>query len=278
MNRTFTDAKKDIFELVSITDKVRIEGSSNVKKLIYYGDIDLLDIAKSQTPKDILKHFIFVFKEVKKLDDVVITDFKCGKKNGVALRWTLDDLKKGYNKGVSFNDALMMESTIKLDVVADLDGRFLEITTVYDFGNNYVEISDNEFINNLIADYKEQMRNKNYFKALKRQFLIMKIKKEKQKLIKLFIDYFNQPVGLLYRLKSDLETTLLVMNKFPIADVKNNLDYIKEQISSFDITNYLIDIKKRRKTEIKKIIEKQLIAVQNELNRDVLHFIKQNKL
>jgi hypothetical protein len=278
MNRQFTDDKKDIFELVSISDKYRIEGSSNISKLIFYGDVDLLDIAKSQTPKDILKHFIFVFKEVKKLDDVVITDFKCGKKNGVALRWTLDDLKKGYNKGVSFNDALMMESTIKLDVVADLDGRFLEITTVYDFGNNYVEISDNEFINNLIADYKEQMRNKNYFKALKRQFLIMKIKKEKQKLIKLFIDYFNQPVGLLYRLKSDLETTLLVMNKFPIADVKNNLDYIKEQISSFDITNYLIDIKKRRKTEIKKIIEKQLIAVQNELNRDVLHFIKQNKL
>lgn len=278
MNRQFTDAKQDIFELVSITDKYRIEGSSNINRLIFYGDVDLLDIAKSQTPKDILKHFIFVFKEVKKLDDVVITDFKCGKKNGVALRWTMDDLKKGYNKGVSFQKALMMESTIKLDVVADLDGRFLEITTVYDFGNNYVEISDNEFINNLIADYKEQMRNKNYFKALKRQFLIMKVKKEKQKLIKLFIDYFNQPVGLLYRLKSDLETTLLVMNKFPIADVKNNLDYIKEQISSFEITNYLIDIKKRTKTEIKKIIEKQLAAVQNELNRDVLNFIKQNKL
>jgi hypothetical protein len=171
-----------------------------------------------------------------------------------------------------------MESTIKLDVVANVDSRFLEITTMYDFKHNYVEISDNEFINNLISDYKEQMRNKNYFKALKRQFLIMKVKKEKQKLIKLFIDYFNQPVGLLYRLKSDLETTLLVMNKFPIADVKNNLDYIKEQISSFDITNYLIDIQKKRKTEIKKIIEKQLITVQSELNRDVLLFIKQNKL
>ena len=69
-----------------------------------------------------------------------------------------------------------MESTIKLDVVANLDGRFLEITTMYDFGNNYVEISDNEFIYNLIADYKEQMRNKNYFKALKRQFLIIGFK------------------------------------------------------------------------------------------------------
>ena len=278
MNRQFTDEKQDIFELVSISDKVRIEGSSNINKLIFYGDIDLLDIAKSQTPKDILKHFIFVFKEIKKLEDVIITDFKCGKKNGVALRWSINDLLKGHNKNVSFNDALHMESTIKLDVVANLDGRFLEITTMYDFGNNYVEISDNEFINNLISDYKEQMRNKNYFKALKRQFLIMKVKKEKQKLIKLFIDYFNQPVGLLYRLKSDLETTLLVINKFPIADVKNNLDYIKEQISSFEITNYLIDIQKRRKTEIKKIIEKQLIAVQSELNRDVMQFIKQNKL
>jgi len=123
-----------------------------------------------------LKHFIFVFKEIKKLEDVIITDFKCGKKNGTALRWTLDDLKKGSNKGVSFNDALHMESTIKLDVVANLDGRFLEITTMYDFGNNYVEISDNEFINNLISDYKEQMRNKNYFKALKRQFLIIGFK------------------------------------------------------------------------------------------------------
>ena len=278
MARIFSQEKQDIFELVSISEKVRIEGSSNVKKLIFYGDIDLLDIAKNETPKDILKHFIFVFKEIKKLEDVIITDFKCGKKNGVALRWSINDLLKGHNKNVSFNDALHMESTIKLDVVANLDGRFLEITTMYDFGNNYVEISDNEFINNLISDYKEQMRNKNYFKALKRQFLIMKVKKEKQKLIKLFIDYFNQPVGLLYRLKSDLETTLLVINKFPIADVKNNLDYIKEQISSFEITNYLIDIQKRRKTEIKKIIEKQLIAVQSELNRDVMQFIKQNKL
>ena len=278
MNRQFTEEKQDIFELVSISEKVRIEGSSNINKLIFYGDIDLLDIAKNKTSKDILKHFIFVFKEIKKLEDVIITDFKCGKKYGVALRWSINDLLKGHNKNVSFQKALMTESTIKLDVVANLDGRFLEITTMYDFGNNYVEISDNEFINNLIADYKEQMCNKNYFKALKRQFLIMKVKKEKQKLIKLFIDYFNQPVGLLYRLKSDLETTLLVINKFPIADVKNNLDYIKEQISSFDITNYLIDIQKRRKTEIKKIIEKQLIAVQSELNRDVLLFIKQNKL
>jgi predicted transcriptional regulator len=43
--REFTDEKVELFELVSITDKYRIEGSSNIEKIINYGDIDLLEIA-----------------------------------------------------------------------------------------------------------------------------------------------------------------------------------------------------------------------------------------
>jgi hypothetical protein len=52
-----------------------------------------------------------------------------------------------------------------------------------------------------------------------------------------FINYFNEPYALLYRLKSDLETTLLVINelKFILIDVKNNLDNIKESLSSFPL-------------------------------------------
>ena len=59
MARIFSQEKQDIFELVSITDKYRIEGSSNVKKLIYYGDIDLLDIAKNKNIKRYIKAFYF---------------------------------------------------------------------------------------------------------------------------------------------------------------------------------------------------------------------------
>jgi hypothetical protein len=163
-----------------------------------------------------------------------------------------------------------MESTIRLDVVADTDGRFLEIISMYDFGHNYVEISDNDFIDGLIADYKEQIGKHNYFKAIKRIFLIMKVKDKKNKMIKKLIDYLNTPIGLLYRLKSDLETTLLVINK-------NNLDYIKESLSSFDIKNFMINIKQRTKKQIEMYIKKQIIVINEELNRDVSQFVKQNK-
>jgi hypothetical protein len=177
--REFTDEKVELFELVSITNKYRIEGSSNIEKIINYRDIDLLEIAKKQNHKDILEHFKHVFEEIKTFPRVVITDFKCGTKNGAALRWTNDDLIKGEKKGVTFFDALKMESTIKLDVVVNLD-RFLEITTVYDFGTNYVEISDEAFIKDLTNDYEKQVKADNLYKAMKRMFLIMKITDKKK--------------------------------------------------------------------------------------------------
>ena len=90
--------------MVSITDKYRIEGSSDIEKLVEYGDIDLLDIAKEKTPNEILTHFTHVFEEIKKNDRSVITDLKYGKKNGVALRWTTKDLKKDKLKGITFRD------------------------------------------------------------------------------------------------------------------------------------------------------------------------------
>lgn len=277
--REFTDEKVALFELVSMTDKYRIEGSSNIEKIINYGDIDLLEIAKKQNHKMILKHFIHVFEEVKKFPRVVITDFKCGTKNGASLRWKYDDLIKGENKGVSFFDALKMKSTIKLDVVVNLD-RFLEITTVYDFGMNYEEISDEAFINDLIMDYKKQVKTNNLYKAIKRIFLIMKITDKKNGKLIQFINYFNEPYALLYRLKSDLETTLLVIDepKFKLIDVKNNLDNIKESLSSFPLENKMIDIRKKTKAKIKSLIKSQIMIVNDALNKDVRRFMKENKL
>ena len=277
--RQFTDEKVELFELVSMTDKYRVEGSSNIEKIINYGDIDLLEIAKKQSHKEILNHFQHVFLEIKKFPRVVITDFKCGQKNGAALRWTYEDLKKGTKKGISFLDALKMESTIKLDVVVNLD-RFLEITTVYDFGLNYKEISDEDFIRDLKNDYRKQVKTNNLYKAIKRIFLIMKITDKKNKMLIKFINYFNEPNALLYRLKSDLETTLLVINepKFKLIDVKNNLDNIKESLSSFPLDNKMIDIRKKSKKQINTLIPIQIKIVNDALNEDVKKFMTIHKL
>ena len=95
-----------------------------------------------------------------------------------------------------------------------------------------------------------------------------------------FINYFNEPYALLYRLKSDLETTLLVIDepKFKLIDVKNNLDNIKESLSSFPLENKMIDIRKKTKKQIKSLIASQIVIVNDALNVDVKRFLLENNL
>ena len=55
------------------------------------------------------------------------------------------------------------------------------------------------------------------------------------------IDYFNSPIGLLNRCKSDLETLLIVIEspKFDIDEIRNSLQLLKESISAFPVENNL---------------------------------------
>jgi len=95
-----------------------------------------------------------------------------------------------------------------------------------------------------------------------------------------FINYFNEPYALLYRLKSDLSTTLLIMDesKISLAVIKYILDHIKESLSSFPIENKMINIISQTKKQIKKLIESQIIIVNDALNIDVRKFFKKINL
>jgi hypothetical protein len=55
------------------------------------------------------------------------------------------------------------------------------------------------------------------------------------------IDYFNSPIGLLNRSKSDLETMLTVIQSptFHIDEIINSLQLLKEIISAFPVENNL---------------------------------------
>ena len=241
----FTEEKQKMFKLVSLTNKVRVKGSASQKQ-IHYADVDLLTIDKLTSDEKILEHFQNVFKEINKMPNAIVTDFKCGHNGkGIALRWNYDDMMKGINNGVAFKEALGQTSTIKLDCVMLVD-RFIEVTSMYDFGENYIEVSDKDFIDGLVEDYQKHVRDGNLFKALKRVFLILKITDKGNKHISILLNYFNGKFGLLYRLKADLETTLLILNetKFKMADIKNSLDDIKEKLSFYNLKNELIDIQK----------------------------------
>ena len=73
-----------------------------------------------------------------------------GEFRGKALRWDYEAIKRRENNGSTFEQALKMKSMIKMDVVTLLNGRFIEITEVY---NIYIDGSSN-------ADYTKEIVRK----------------------------------------------------------------------------------------------------------------------
>ena len=144
-----------------------------------------------------------------------------GEFRGKALRWDYEAIKKRENNGITFDDAIKQKSMIKMDVVTLLNGRFIEITEVYNIyidGSSNADYTKENVRHELMHDMQEQIKEGNYMKALKRRYSLLNLdnknKAEREKLV----DYFNSPIGLLNRSKSDLETMLTVIQskKFDI--------------------------------------------------------------
>ena len=242
--KEYNNAVASIGKLMSLESKVNVVGSASIKKSIYYSDYDLFEKVSGKSDTMIYNHFKSVFEVVKRSDNVVITDFKCGEKNGVSLRWTYEEIKNNNNQGVSFAEALRHKSMIKMDIVALVSGRFVEITEVYNIyldGEPNMSMTLEEIVENIKNEYAMEVRDGNYMKALKRMFSLLKLKNEEPQKQELLLEYFNSPNGLIYRCKSDLETMLLVLDssKFNLIEIRESLQLLKETISAFPVVNAL---------------------------------------
>lgn len=247
----FNDNLTKIFNFMSINGKYRIIGSSNIKNILYNSDYDLETHFKSKNsdniPTKLYEHFKKTFSSAIKNKNVFITDFKCGEYNGEPIRWNKETIKRGYqiinNEKFTFQDCLMMKSTIKLDVIYLLNGSFIECSDNYyiKIGNktNFHPIDRESIIESINNDRKDQISEQNYYKALKREFSILSIlniNKQKQQQL---LNYFNSSIGILNKSKADLEILLLLLvdqhfRTVKISDIKNNLQIIK-QASSYNI-------------------------------------------
>ena len=150
MEKQYNKNITKIAKIMSLESKVNIVGSAKVKRSIYYSDYDSFSTIKGKNENMIYNHFKSVFEIIKNSDNTIITDFKMGDFRGKTLiRWDYEAIKRRENNGITFEDALKQKSMIKMDVVTLLNGRFIEITEVY---NIYIDGSSN-------ADYtKENVR------------------------------------------------------------------------------------------------------------------------
>ena len=300
----FSIAVKNVFNLLTISRKYRVVGSASLKNIRFVADYDLNELFKCEMSeeaclKKIKMMFQEKFKEAEKNTKLFITDFKCGEdSNGEALRWSKEDMKKGYKimadgRKILFEECILMKTTFKIDLVAFIDGRYNEFSDNY-----YIKIGDKanffphdiereHLLNNLQHDFSSYFYSKrNYYKALKRAFsywLMEDQEKNKAKLTKL-MNYFNSSVGLLYKLKGELETIQLVMEqKFrkPKPDhLRKNIQIVLNQLKPFALNKAKEHLEKASKAKTAKVmiedIEKAKEILYNAVKSSTVVFIKKN--
>ena len=278
-NKLYNKNIEKIGKMISIESKINVVGSASIKRSLYYSDYNLLEHVNDKSVSMIYAHFLGLFNKIPSMDNIVISDFNLG-----GLRWTIYDIVKGVNNGVSFNDALKKKSIIKIDIISLINGKFYEISDVYKIcldGECNIDYKIDDVIEDITTEYIEKVKTGNYMKALKKMYSIIKLKNDRDPRLNILLEYFNSPIGLLYRNNSELQTLLIVLEnaKFDLEEVKNSLEIIKEQISAFSVPIEFNKIEKRKtKKSMRKPLMKQIRVISDYLNRDAKKFLSRNKL
>lgn len=301
----FPKKLQEYFHKISISSDFNIIGSSSYKNFLYNNDYDLNEYYKAKDTPTILNklyhNFLDKFLIAEKDPNQFITDFKCGELNNEPIRWNISQMKKGYqiinHHKITFQDSLLMKSTIKLDEIILIGNLFYDITNNYflnigthsnyqvDNGENMLTQKESklETIKNLENDYIEQVDDGNYFKAIKRKSSIY-ILKHNNHISKKLLDLLNSDDGRLYKVINDLNVIILLSenkDKKPSINILHeNLQMIKYFASKISHMNLDFAIKEidnichfDQYKEIIQRIEKLNKQLNKLLNKSVKKFI-----
>lgn len=231
------------------------------------------------------------------------------------LRWSSFEIEKGKKKlhdgsFITLNDALRSKSLTKIDEISVIDDKFVEITNLYVL--SYTDISGkHKFISpepNEVDDIKEEIEKLYYsdvfynpFKIVKRMFSVSRRPENKfdpkyRAIVKTLIPFISSDTSAMYQLKSELETLLIIYERFKekkiksipqatinkqLNEMKIRLAYIlefpKEELLEFNRDIDQIIIVKKIDTKMD-IIEKITKILKKHINRDTIVFLNYHKL
>lgn len=288
IKKNYPDDIVNVFNTLTISGKYQIIGSASLEKIKYSSDYDLQEFINKKGNNildNIYNHFKQKFIECKKNKNYFITDFKCGIDNeGEPIRWSYNDMMVGKAGDLTFQEALIQKSTVKLDLIVLIDGIFTEFSENYYFKLNKktTYYNDDNIGTSIKKSLNEYIYMGNYWKALKRLFslLINDKSKNKAELTKL-IDFFNSNVGLINKCKNELDILLAVIDqkfrKPKIDDIFYNITKINEWSKEAGLDfDFLSILRQRSINQIKKNIEILKNEIATIVNKYSLDFINKN--
>lgn len=289
---------RQIFNLLTIRGDYQVIGSGAIEEIKYGSDYDLQEFIKEADYRKSTAHLLKMFQEKFRLAEadpnVFILDFKCGVDDeDNAIRWDKNSIKKGFKmvdgRKVTFQECLLMKSTIKMDITALIDGIFIEFSdnyyiTLRDF-NTFTAVakSHEDILYSLQHEAEVKYHHGDYWKAMKRIFAYLKSLGGNVKLIKLLVKYFNSTTGLLSKNRSELDIiALIITNKFrkpKLEDVVRNLQLVKQDLAKIhgfklnEIEKRIDAISRLPLTKMSKPLEDLIADVKAIVNADAKLFL-----
>jgi predicted nucleotidyltransferase len=242
------DIKNIIKKSIIPKSTYKILGSYQRQSIKYPSDIDIEIIIKSKNKDEIFNDLIESVTAI--LSDNytnLLTEIKIELLNGDKKKWEdpQNDLKGFYKY---YKDNFKNISFIKFDYVLYYN-ELIELNIMYKLKDKEFEKSNYE--NDIKNDIKELVKEKDYYKALKRLYLIFELNNDESNMNKL-INVFNSDLGKLNYDKKTLDMIELIKEK------KLNNKYIDNAITNelkkLDNKNYE-DIKTKIENQSKKIYE-----------------------
>jgi len=236
------------------------------------------------------------YKELMKIND--LDELREYTRKLATLRWKPREIMEGYKivngKKKTIEDALDDGAVIKLDILAYIDGEFVDLNNLFELyvGNRQLSIKDSKILSNINKDIIHYYEDKNYIKMLKRIFSIAKIKKDK-KIIEKITEILNSGVGRGYEVMSNIDNIyelINALNENKLNDLRPKIEgyiqILKDKLGNiyeFDIPlSFFKEFDKISNLKNFNLMLSRLLNLQKKLkeliNKEALRMIKNNKI
>ncbi|WP_395652575.1 hypothetical protein [Brevundimonas sp.] len=198
---------------------IELKGSASYTNLIYSSDIDLFSKIKKKYDSKTIYNEIKDIIERTNINNLYFIEFKLQKKNGDKIKF--NDPNKITENIFNPNEI----EFIKLDYILRFNYIFTELSIIYSFSESKIN-----FKTSILNDIKELVKNKQYYKILKRKFSLLDKTKDIKKLL-LLMRFFNSETGREYSQLNNLKAIKLLIDNYsdPITEklIENNLEILK---------------------------------------------------